>query len=355
MMPLKIALIGAGLIGKDHVSLIQNSPKSQLAGICDVTEAAEQVAASAKTNFYHDLSGLLKQEKPDGMIIASPNGLHAAHARICAEHHIPMLIEKPVAGTLADARQIERLVAEQDAKILIGHYRRFNPLVEKAKSLLDDGVIGKPVGVSVMWILLKPDDYFNTTWRIQRPNGGPALINLIHDIDCLRYMLGEVESVFAFASHQTRGFDVEDTLSISLKFQNGTVGTILVSDAAASPWAYETTTKERDYFGHSDENCYHIVGTDGALAFPQLDVWQYRQASPKNWQHALECRSIDVEHQSPMQGQFDHFLHVISGDDTPRITATDGLHSLAVVFAILESAEHNRPISMQEILNNVIE
>ena len=350
MPPLKIALVGAGLIGQDHIALIQNSPHSQLAGICDVSQAAAQIAANEETHFYQDVDTLIRRENPDGVIIASPNGFHAEHAQICAAHHVPVLIEKPIAGTLEDAYRIENLAEKQGAFILIGHYRRHNPLVAKAKSLLDAGVIGRPIGVSVIWSLLKPNEYFEETWRIERPNGGPALINLIHDIDNLRFMLGEIASVFAHKSHKARQFDVEDTLSISLEFENGVLGTVLVSDSALSPWAYEATTKERNYFGHSDENCYYFIGSAGAFAFPQLDIWRYPSQSPGNWRHSLERTTEVVGRHNPMQAQFDHFLRVIQKVEQPFVTATDGLHSLAAVLAILRSAERQRPIAIQDLL-----
>jgi predicted dehydrogenase len=237
-----IAVIGAGVIGQDHIALIQASPFCHLAGISDITAEAADIAAKTKTTLYRELEMLIQREAPDGIIIATPNGVHAENAQLCAEHKIPMLIEKPIAGTLQDAHKIEQLVEERDAIILVGHYRRFSPLVAKCRALLREGAIGKPIGCSVIWSLRKPNDYFDVAWRTQRQNGGVALINLIHDIDNLRFMLGEIETVFAQSSNSTRELEVDDTYSISLKFENGVLGTILVSDVAPSPWAYEATT-----------------------------------------------------------------------------------------------------------------
>jgi predicted dehydrogenase len=148
---LRIAIIGAGSIGRDRIALIQASAMIRLAGICDPADHAVAIAVAAKTSLYHDIESLIQTETPDGIIIASPNGLHAEHARACAAHNIPMLIEKPIAGTLQDARQIELL----DATILVGHFRRFNPLVAECRSMLDEGAIGKPIGVSAMNQLAK--------------------------------------------------------------------------------------------------------------------------------------------------------------------------------------------------------
>ena len=100
--------------------------------------------------------------------------------------------------------------------------------------MIESGVLGRLVAVTGAAMFRKPDSYFDEVpWR-REPGGGPLLINLIHEIDTLRYLCGEIESVQALVSRAIRGFEVEDTVAVNLAFASGAVGTFLLSDAAAS-------------------------------------------------------------------------------------------------------------------------
>ena len=93
---------------------------------------------------------------------------------------------------------------------MVGYYRRFNPLVQRARQVVQSGEIGSLVAVNLLWTLQKPENYYDVVWRTES-GGGPILINLIHDIDILRYVCGEIQQVYALTSSVTRDFDVEDT------------------------------------------------------------------------------------------------------------------------------------------------
>src|SRR5207237_7798811 len=127
--------------------------------------------------------------------------------------------------------------------LLVGHHRRYNPVIEKSRELVRSGALGKLITVVALWLIRKPDDYFEIAWRREQ-GGGPILINLIHDIDDLRYICGEIDSVQAMTSNAMRGFAVEDTAAITLRFFNGAIGTVTVSDAVPAPWWWEITSGE---------------------------------------------------------------------------------------------------------------
>ena len=136
-----------------------------------------------------------------------------------------MLVEKPIAHTLEDAERIIACAVAAGVEVLVGHHRRHNPLIEQTRRLIQQGALGKLIGVSVLWTIRKPDEYFvprETIWRTKRPNGGPALINLIHDIDSLRFICGEITQVYAQCSSSIRDFAVEDTLNASLNSDSNT-------------------------------------------------------------------------------------------------------------------------------------
>lgn len=342
----KIAIIGAGLIGQKHAALVAHSAKAQLVGICDRDGRRDAVAQQYHVPFYQELAALLVHEKPEGAIIATPNHDHASVAEICAAHGVHILVEKPIADTLADAERISRAATAAGVQVLVGHHRRHNPLIAQTRALLQQGAVGKLIGVSVLWTIRKPDEYFQITWRTQRPNGGPALINLIHEIDSLHFLCGAITQVYAQSSSATRGFAVEDTLAATLTFANGAFGSILLSDAAAAPWSYEATTGENPHYFHAAEDCYHFVGTAGALAFPSMTLWRYPEPQQVGWQHPMTAQTIPVAAADPLVLQLEHFCRVIRGEETPFVSADEGTRALAVILALLESAATNQPVRL---------
>ena len=132
----------------------------------------------------------------------------------------------------------------------------------RRREVIADGGIGRVVAANGLWLSHKPKDYFNVTWR-REAGGGPILINAIHDIDCLRMLCGDVESVSAGASRATRNFEVEDTAAAVLHFKSGALGTLLVSDAVSAPWSWEWGSRENPNRPHDTENCYIVAGTQG--------------------------------------------------------------------------------------------
>tara|TARA_Y100000588_G_scaffold305922_1_gene329427 strand:- start:2265 stop:3308 length:1044 start_codon:yes stop_codon:yes gene_type:complete len=343
----KIAVIGAGLIGRKHAETITNSNKCSLAGICDVNPENKRLADELGVPFYESISDLLKNERPEGAIIATPNGQHASIAEICAKYTVHVLIEKPIADNIESARHIIRLENDSGIKILIGHHRRHSPLVMKAREVIQSGKLGKLVAASMIWTLLKPSEYFDQEWRTKRPEGGPVLINLIHEIDILRFICGDITKVYAQASSNTRNLEVEDSLNISVSLKNGVVASIIASDSASSPWSYESTTHENPYYFHTNKDCYYFFGTQGSLAFPTMEFWNYPDMKLAGWQYPMEKSEISVKRSDPLVNQLDHFCDVIVGRSDPAVTSSDAAKSLSSVLSILESIKTNLPIIVE--------
>jgi len=340
----RLAVIGAGLVGAKHAALVRTSEACVLVGVCDTDPDPRPVADRLGVPFYHRAEELLRREAPDGAIIATPNSEHAPVAVACAQCGIHALVEKPVADTLDDAQRIIAAARDHGTRVLVGHHRRHNPLVQKARELVRGGALGRLIGVSALWTLLKPDEYFEVAWRRERPGGGPLLINLIHDLDSLRFICGEVTSVYARTSSAARALEVEDSLSISLALENGALGTILASDATPAPWSYEATTAENDFYFPTAENCYHFVGTAASLGFPRMELWSYADAGRRGWGHPLERQRIDVPAVDPLRAQLEHFCRVIRGGDEPLVSAEEGARSLAVALAAHESARRGTAV-----------
>ena len=189
-----------------------------------------------------------------------------------------------------------------------------------------------------------------STWR-REAGGGPILINAIHDIDCLRMVVGEIETVQAAASNGVRGFAVEDTAAAVLTFANGALGTFIVSDATASPWNWEATSRESAITPGEIENCFIVAGTRGGLTIPQLQHWSYDKPDGA-WADPLTRRTLPVRHADPYPRQLHHFARVIRGEERPVIDAAEGARTLAATLAIAESAKTGRPVEVAALLRH---
>jgi predicted dehydrogenase len=203
--------------------------------------------------------------------------------------------------------------------------------------VIDSGVLGRLVAVTGAAMFRKPDAYFDEApWR-RAPGGGPLLINMIHEIDNLRYLCGEISSVQAFASSSTRGFLVEDTVAVSLAFESGTLGTFMLSDVAASAVSWELTSGENPaYPNGSGVDCYVLAGDVGSLSVPTMRLTAY-DGTP-SWWEPLRSEVVDVDRRDPLAEQISHFCAVIRGDAAPLVTGWDGVQNLLVTEAIVEAA-----------------
>ncbi len=342
-VPLAIALIGAGLIGRAHLDRLDASTDCACCAICDPTEAAKALAAERGLPWFPSPVEMLAAMRPDGAIIATPNALHVPNATECLEAGVPVLVEKPLAESVASAQRLVEAQARTGVTVLAGHHRRHNPIVKAARRLVREGRLGRIVAVSSLFLIRKPDDYFDVSWR-REAGGGPVLINLIHDIDNLRFICGEIESVQAMTSNATRGFAVEDTAALIFRFANGALGTATVSDATPTPWSWELSSGENKAYPQRDGHCYLIAGSEGSLALPKLDLWSY-EGKP-GWWEPLRQETLAVAPVEPLAEQIRHFCAVIRGTEQPITNAADAARTLAVVEAVAEAARTGGPVEV---------
>jgi len=334
-VPVRLAVMGAGLIGKNHIAQIAKRPESALAAIVDPMPTARSMAAAQGVAWYPSFSEMLGEMRPDGIIVATPNQLHVSNGLDCIAAGIPALIEKPLADEVAEA---EKLVAAAEAAcvpLLTGHHRRHNPLIQKAKEVIASGRLGRIMSVQGTCWFFKPDEYFAPPWRRQK-GAGPVFLNLIHDVDLLRYLCGDVVAVQAAESRGLRGYEVEEVAVILLHFASGALGTVNVSDAIQAPWSWEFTSGENPAYTHTPESCYNIGGTGGSLSVPYLDFWHHPARA--DWWTPLERERIPVLHDDPLGLQIANFCSVIRSTAQAVVPAREGLKTLKVIEAVKKAA-----------------
>jgi predicted dehydrogenase len=343
----RIAVVGAGLIGQAHMGVAQKSATCALSAVVDLSPAAVALAAQAGVAHYVSIKALLAADRPDGLILATPNQLHLPQALQCIDAGLPILLEKPVTTTVAEGEQLVRRVEETGATVLIGHHRAHSPIMAKARELVESGRLGKLVAVMGSAMFFKPDHYFvDAPWR-RYVGAGPILINMIHEVHNLRMLCGDIVAVQAFSSHATRGFAVEDTVAINLRFASGALGTFMLSDTAASARSWEQTSQEnKAYASYDDEDCYVIAGTFGSLSVPTMRLKTYGRAEDRSWWKPFDVSVADMKRDDPLALQLAHFGAVVRGEIQPLVTARDGLANLRVIEAIAIAAKTGQLIEL---------
>jgi len=347
MSKTRIAVAGAGYIGLAHMGVTRASSTCTLSAIVDPSPAAQAHAEAAGVPLYRSLAELFAADQPDGVVLATPNQLHVPHALECIEARVPMLLEKPIAPTVAEARRLVESADAARAKILIGHHRAHSPIMAKARQVVESGVLGKLVAVMGSATFLKPDHYYaDAPWR-RELGAGPILLNMIHEVHNLRMLCGEIVAVQAFTSHATRGFPVEDTVAINLRFASGALGSFMLSDTAACPRSWEQTSQEnKAYPSYDDEDCYVITGTNGSLSVPTMRLKTYPRPQDRSWWKPFEVGVVGMVRDDPLKHQIEHFGAVIRGEAEPLVSARDGLANLRVTEAIVAAAKAGSTIEL---------
>ena len=343
----RVAVAGAGLIGLAHIAIAQKSPTCALTAIVDPAPAAEAAAKKAGVPLYKSLDELIAKDRPDGVILATPNQLHVPQALQCIEAGLPMLLEKPIAPTVEEGERLLRAADAAGARILIGHHRAHSPIMAKAKEIVERGTLGTLVAVMGSAVFFKPDHYFaDGPWR-REPGGGPILINMIHEVHNLRILCGEIVAVQAFASDATRGFPVEDTVAINLRFASGALGSFMLSDTAACARNWEHTSQEnKAYPTYDDEDCYVVMGTFGSLSIPTMRLKTYDRAEDRSWWKPFRTSVAEMTRDDPLKHQMEHFGAVVRGEASPLVSARDGLANLRVTEAIGEAAKTGQVVDL---------
>ena len=280
--------------------------------------------------------------KPDALIVANPTSLHLEVAIPAAKAGCNILMEKPVSHSLDRVDELETALQHEGRQCMVGFQFRFHPGLRKVKSWMEAGLIGEPLSVRAHWGEYLPgwhpwEDY--TQGYAARPElGGGVVLTLSHPLDYLRWLLGEVDSLWAFTSHQGLGMPVEDTAEIGLRFTAGCLGSLHL-----------------DYNQRPPSHTLEITGTQGRILWDNADG-AARMCRVENGDTAGKTyRSDDWYITTPPQGfernwlfmdELRHFLAVLRGEAQPLCTLQDGVEALRLSLGVLESAEHGQRVSL---------
>ena len=310
--PVRIAVIGAGAMGRNHIRFVTEEPEAELVAIADAFEGARATAEAAGVPFFTDPAQMMDEVKPEAVIIATPNDLHLGVAREAIKRNIVPLVEKPISNDLEDAQAFAAEAETAGVPVLVGQHRRHNPFVNKAKEIIESGELGKLTVSSFHYMIYKNDEYFDVEWR-RKKGAGPILVNLVHDVDLLRYLLGEPVAVQGMQS-------------------------------TASPWNWEATAREDPQYRPFDADAYFIGGTLGALSLPRLHQFSYDGAS--NWHKPLQMEIPAVDPALPHKMQLKHFVKVVRREVEPVVTPADNVKTLTLLNAIKEAAETGQLVEL---------
>lgn len=344
MADLKVAIVGAGIIGRTHIDTLTRVEGMRLA--CVIDPALEGCEAFG-VPLCADLSKA-RAEGLDAVVIAAPNDLHRPLLIEALDLGLPVLLEKPVSNDLADGRAMIAAAAHRDVPVLVGHHRRHNGIIRAAKDRIEAGDLGDLVVANVLSTLSKPASYFDIPWRQDPRSGGPLSINLIHEIDLLRHFWGEISEVRAFVSNAGRGAKVEDAAGVILAFERGGIATLTLTDMGAGPWAWDVTAGENPArFPSNGTDAHFYSGTRAALSLPSLTLWRHPGAL--DWTQKMQSAPLPFEGGDPYVAQLTHFAQMVRGEADPLVTLADGVANMAVIDAIKQAGATGAPVQPERV------
>ena len=344
---MKYALIGCGRIATNHIKAVLNN-KLELVAVCDVLPEKME-ALLAKHGLENDEAILrytdykqMVEEHPEIQLIsiATESGLHAEIALYCIDHHINLIIEKPMAMSMADANEIIRRADAQHVKVSACHQNRFNIAVQKLRKAVEGGRFGKLShgSIHVRWNRNK-DYYTQAPWRGTWAQDGGALMNqCIHGIDLLRWMMGsEVVSVYGQTRRQLHNYlEAEDLGMAVVTFKNGAVATI------------EGTT---NVYPQNLEETLYVFGEFGTVKLGgkstnNIDVWDFADETDADKENkGLEEAASNV-YGNGHTSLFADVVDAIEHDRQPYVDARAGRDALEMVQAIYKSAAEGKAVNL---------
>ncbi len=311
---LKVGVIGAGAMGKNHIRIYSEMSGVELAGISDIDrELVDGLAKQYHTKAFTDYKELLA-EGLDAVSIVVPTKMHRQVAIDAIDAGAHVLVEKPIADSVENARAIIEAAKNNDRLLMVGHIERFNPAVIKLKEIIDSGLLGKIVSISTTRV-----GPYNPRIR----DVGVILDIGVHDIDVISYLYGtHVNQVYAVAGADIHSF--EDHATIHMRLNHAFSGLVEVN------WL--TPHKVRKLTA---------VGVGGVAYLDYID--QTVELHDSGW-----VRKAKIEFKEPLKNELEYFIDCINKGKQPEPCGMDGKHALRVSLAAISSYKEEKLIEINE-------
>jgi len=331
--PVRVAVIGVGAMGRNHARVYSEMPGVRLVGVADADpNTAEAVAARFGGKAYADYGALLDELKPEAVTVAVPTVDHLPVALAVIQRGIHVLMEKPIAVTVAEGQQIIEAARQAGVKLMIGHVERFNPAVIALKDHLAQGELGR-----VFQIDARRQGPFPARVR----DVGVVIDLAVHDLDVMRYVTGaEVVRVYAETERRIHSTH-EDLLTGLVRLNDGTVGTLTIN------WL--TPTKIRELYVTGELGMFRVDYLTQDLYF-----FENAQGRAGDWETLRVLRGVSegrmirhvVTKKEPLRAEQEAFLAAVVGEAPEAVTGMDGLHALTLAQAVVQSGEEHRALRM---------
>jgi len=352
-----VAILGCGKVAHLHAKAVQNLQNANLAAVWSRTErSAIEFARQYKTESFEDISQMIAEKHIDLSIICTPHPFHRDPAIAAAKAGSHIIVEKPLASELKDCDAIIEASKNNNVKLGVISQRRWYKPVSRVKEAIDVGKIGKPVFGTVNMLGWRDKKYYDAdkwrgTWNME---GGGVLINQApHQLDILLWYMGKAAEVYGIWRNLNHPYiEVEDTSLAIIKFKNGGIGNIIVSNS-----------QKPGIFGkvhvHGENGASVGVQTDGGAMFvagmstvqepPVNDLWtvpgekKYLEKWVKEDSDFFNSIDATVYY---MEQQIEDFLEALEDDREPLITGEDGRLTVELITAVYRSARDNMPVKL---------
>jgi predicted dehydrogenase len=336
---MKIVIVGLGSIGRRHLrNLVALGEKELLLLRTGKSTLPEQDLLAYPT--VTDIKAALDWQ-PAAVVIANPTALHLETAIPFAEAGCSILLEKPIAHNLNQVNQMQQALLRGGGQIQVGFHFRFHPGLLKLRQLLYENVIGRPLSFRVQWSQYLPDwhpwENFHHSYSARPDLGGGVVLTLCHPLDYMHWLFDQkpdatgIQDIWAFSGMSSDlQIDVEDSAEIGLRFKNGVIGSIHL-----------------DYNGQPPEHQLEIIATQGTLRWDNASgAVSVYQAKNKAWQEFPAPPGF--ERNDLFLAEMEHFLTVVRKETLPICSFEDGLISLKLALAALQSAERGQMITIND-------
>lgn len=329
--PLRIAVLGAGYMGQNHVKILSSLPEVNLVAVCDLDkQKTKKLAKQYKIKEYSSYPTLLKKERLDAVSICLPTTLHYKAAIKCVSSKAAIFLEKPICATALQAKKLNILVRENNIPLMVGQIERFNPVVNEIKRRISSGELGNVIKIHAQ--------RFSPMALVGQEVS--VIVDLAtHDIDVMNYLLDDYP-VRIFAQTESKFHEKEDMVSAILRFRKGTIGVVEAS------WMHPTKTRNLT-----------VVGENGVYQANYLtqELFFYRQnrqllnnnIDPFYMASKVDVVKIAFQSKEPLFLELDAFVYAVRNKLKMPISAQDGLLALEIAEKIVESGTINKVVYMR--------